>query len=82
MTGPRYTLHPRQEAEISMWQELLVGFELVQLRLSSTFYGLGVPHGHGEAVIVNGHEFPVLRSAQVRQGKPITKNGVARLLRR
>jgi pimeloyl-ACP methyl ester carboxylesterase len=35
-----------------MWQELLVGFELVQLRLTSIFYGLGVPQGHGEAVIL------------------------------
>ena len=52
MTGARYSLHARQEADISMWQELLVGFELVQLRLSSTFYGLGVPHGHGEAVVL------------------------------
>jgi len=52
MTGQRYSVHERREAEVSMWQELLVGFELVQLRLSSVFYGLGVPHGHGEAVIV------------------------------
>jgi len=35
-----------------MWQELMVGFELVQLRLTSTFYGLGVPRGNGEAVIL------------------------------
>jgi len=52
MTGQRYSVHERREAEVSMWQELLVGFELIQLRLTSTFYGLGVPHGHGEAVIV------------------------------
>jgi triacylglycerol lipase len=52
MTGQRYSVHQRQEAEVSMWQELLVGFELVQLRLTSVFYGLGVPRGHGEAVIL------------------------------
>jgi pimeloyl-ACP methyl ester carboxylesterase len=52
MTGQKYSVHERQEAEVSMWQELYVGFELVQLRLTSVFYGLGVPHGHGEAVIV------------------------------
>jgi triacylglycerol lipase len=52
MTGQRYSVHERQEAEVSMWQELLVGFELVQLRLTSVFYGLGVPQGNGEAVIV------------------------------
>jgi len=52
MAGNRYSVHERKEAEVSMWQELLVGFELVQLRLSSIFYGLGVPQGHGEAVIL------------------------------
>ena len=52
MTGQRYSVHERREAGVSMWQELLVGFELVQLRLTSIFYGLGVPHGHGEAVVL------------------------------
>jgi len=52
MGGHRYSVHERKEAEVSMWQELLVGFELVQLRLSSIFYGLGVPHGNGEAVVL------------------------------
>lgn len=27
---------------------------------------------------VNGHEFPVLRVAQIRQGKPITENAICR----
>jgi triacylglycerol lipase len=52
MTGIRYSVHERKEAEVSMWQELFVGFELVQLRLSSIFYGLGAPVGHGEAVVL------------------------------
>jgi triacylglycerol lipase len=52
MPGRRYSVNGRKEAEVSMWQELFVGFELVQLRLSSIFYGLGAPHGHGEAVIL------------------------------
>ena len=52
MTGQRYSVHERREAEVSMWQELLVGLELVQLRLTSVFYGLGVPRGKGEAVIL------------------------------
>lgn len=52
MTGQRYSVHERQRAEVSMWQELLVGFEMVQLRLTSTFYGLGLPQGHGEAVVL------------------------------
>ena len=52
MSGQSYSVHGRQAAEVPMWQELLVGIELVQLRLTSVFYGLGVPHGHGEAVIL------------------------------
>ncbi len=52
MAGPQYTVHERREAQVPMWQELLVGFELVQLRMTSIFYGLGVPHGRGEAVIL------------------------------
>jgi len=52
MGGNRYSVHESREADVSMWQELLVGFELVQLRLSAIFYGLGVPHGHGEAVVL------------------------------
>lgn len=32
----------------------------------------------GKAIVVNGHEFPVLRVAQVRQGKPITPNAISR----
>jgi len=52
MTGQRYSVQERKEADVSMWQELLVGFELVQLRLTSVFYGLGVPHGQGQAVVL------------------------------
>ncbi|MFN7992089.1 MAG: alpha/beta fold hydrolase [Bryobacteraceae bacterium] len=52
MAGNRYSVHERREAEVSMWQELLVGFELVQLRMSGVFYGLGARRGHGEAVIL------------------------------
>jgi triacylglycerol lipase len=52
MGGNRYSVHHRQEADVSMWQELLVGFEMVQLRLAGIFYGLGAPHGHGEAVVL------------------------------
>jgi triacylglycerol lipase len=48
----QYSVHERKAAEVSMWQELFVGFELIQLRLSSIYYGLGVPHGHSEAVVL------------------------------
>lgn len=52
MAGPRYTLQERREADVSMWQELLVGLELIQLRLTGVFYGVGVPHGNGQAVVL------------------------------
>ena len=32
----------------------------------------------GKACIVEGIEFPVLRVAQVRQGKPVTPNAISR----
>lgn len=32
----------------------------------------------GRAVVVNGHEFPVLRVAQLRQGKTVTANAIWR----
>ena len=32
----------------------------------------------GKPVIVNDHEFPVLRVAQIRQGKPVTSNAIFR----
>jgi hypothetical protein len=32
----------------------------------------------GTPIIVNGHEFPVLRAAQIRQGKPVTKNAICK----
>jgi hypothetical protein len=33
---------------------------------------------NGNPLVVNGHEFPVLRVAQIRQGKPVTKNAICR----
>ena len=32
----------------------------------------------GNPILVNGHEFPVLRVAQIRQGKAITPNALCR----
>jgi len=32
----------------------------------------------GKPCVREGIEFPVLRTAQIRQGKPITKNAIAR----
>ena len=33
---------------------------------------------NGKPIAVNGHEFPVLRVAQTRQGKPLTPNAISR----
>ena len=35
----------------------------------------------GKARIINGHEFPVLRVAQIRQGQPVTANAISRSAR-
>jgi hypothetical protein len=32
----------------------------------------------GKPIRVNGHEFPVLRVAQIRQGKPVTPDAICR----
>jgi hypothetical protein len=32
----------------------------------------------GAPMVVAGHEFPVLRAAQIRQGKPVTPNALCR----
>lgn len=39
-------------ADISIWKEALFGAEILLLHASPTYYGLGVPHGDGSAVIV------------------------------
>jgi len=51
---PRRRSRPReQEAEFSsIWHEWLVGVELAFLRLSPLFWGYGVPHGDGSAVVL------------------------------
>lgn len=35
-----------------IWQELLIGVEMVCLRVSPAYWGLGIPHGDGSAVVV------------------------------
>lgn len=39
-------------APVSMWQESLFGVEMLLLRASAAYYGLGVPHGDGSGVMV------------------------------
>ena len=40
------------EAEISIWKEALFGAEFLLLHASPVYYGLGIPHGDGSAVIL------------------------------
>ncbi len=39
-------------APITMWQESLFGVEMLLLRASAAYYGLGVPRGDGSGVVV------------------------------
>ncbi|HVO63500.1 MAG TPA: alpha/beta fold hydrolase [Terriglobales bacterium] len=39
-------------ANLSIWQEALFAADILLLHASPTYYGLGVPHGDGSAVIV------------------------------
>jgi pimeloyl-ACP methyl ester carboxylesterase len=41
-----------QAVALPIWQELLVGVELVYLRVSPVYWGFGVPRGDGAAVVV------------------------------
>jgi len=43
---------PDAAQSMSMWQEALVGVELLLLHATPVFYGLGVPHGDGAGVVV------------------------------
>jgi pimeloyl-ACP methyl ester carboxylesterase len=40
------------EAKLSIWQEALFAADILLLHSSPVYYGLGVPHGDGSAVIV------------------------------
>lgn len=37
---------------LPIWQELLVGVEMAFLRVSPIYWGFGIPHGDGSAVVV------------------------------
>jgi len=41
-----------ESAPLPIWQELLVGVEMVCLKVSPVYWGMGIPHGDGSAVIV------------------------------
>ena len=40
------------EANVSLWQEALFGVEILLLRATPAYYGLGVPHGDDSGVVV------------------------------
>ena len=52
--APQQTSSNRLEAEVDVpiWREALFGAELLLLHASPVYYGLGVPHGDGSAVVV------------------------------
>src|SRR5438046_8237498 len=43
---------PSSASGISMWQEALVGVELLLLHATPVYYGLGVPRGDGSGVVI------------------------------
>ena len=43
---------PNEAVPLPIWQEMLVGIEMVYLRLSPVYWGFGIPPGDGSAVIV------------------------------
>src|SRR5215470_13864740 len=41
-----------ESVPLPIWQELLVGVEAAFLRISPVFWGYGIPHGDGSAVVL------------------------------
>ena len=51
--APESRIHEHEaEADIRIWKEALFGAELLLLHASPVYYGLGIPHGDGSAVVV------------------------------
>ena len=51
-SGHSNALHEAEAVQLPIWQELLVGMEMVYLRISPVYWGYGVPHGDRSAVVV------------------------------
>ncbi|MBX9600301.1 MAG: alpha/beta fold hydrolase [Bryobacteraceae bacterium] len=48
-----YSISEEREAvPLPIWTEALIGIEWLYLRSSPVYWGFGVPHGHGDAVIM------------------------------
>jgi pimeloyl-ACP methyl ester carboxylesterase len=53
MASRRRTVRKEYEAvELPIWLELMAGVEMLYLRISPVYWGYGVPHGDGSAVVV------------------------------
>jgi len=52
MAGKNGFREDSAEADISIWKEALFGADILLLHASPVYYGLGVPHGDGSAVVV------------------------------
>lgn len=52
MSATEAKLTNLQPASVPLWREALVGIDWLSLRASPVYYGVGVPHGHGEPVVV------------------------------
>ena len=49
---PHILTRDYQEANISIWSEVLCAVELLMLHSTPVYYGLGTPHGDGSAVVL------------------------------
>ena len=49
---PHEVRKPHEALSLPIWNELLVGIEMVYLRLSPAYWGFGIPPGDGSAVVV------------------------------
>lgn len=49
---PLHELQEQTQADISIWKEAFFGAELLLLHASPVYYGFGIPHGDGSAVVV------------------------------
>src|SRR5664279_3007294 len=49
---PSVVRKPTEAVPLPIWQEMLVGIEMVYLRLSPVYWGFGIPPGDGSAVVV------------------------------
>src|ERR1019366_7323875 len=49
---PSEVRKPHEALSLPIWNELLVGIEMVYLRLSPVYWGFGIPPGDGSAVVV------------------------------